>query len=211
MDPNLPRPQTPNQTTQYQTVNPNYLDQIATPVQKKTINPIFLWGMIGAFILVLIVGTIMLLSSGGPNQSERINSFIHRVQALDKLSNDSAKTIQSSELRALNGSMNTILTGIDTAMQASLGDKESKRAANIPKDSPVALEYEALAKKLDDARLNVAFDRAYAREVEYQLNKLRSEMNYIYDSTKSQTLRTNLERADADIEKLSEDFGKFNG
>lgn len=150
----------------------------------------------------------MLMSSGGPSQTERISSFIYRVQALDKLSSDNAKIIQSSDLRALNSSMSTILTGVDTAMQESLG-KENK-AKKPPKDSPITAEYEKITKKLDDARLNVVFDRAYAREVAYQLNKLRAEMNYIYDGTKSKSLRTSLEKADADIKKLSEDFSKFN-
>lgn len=211
MNPNEQRPQPPTYQQplpQAQAIDPSYLDQIATPVQKKTMNPLFLWVGIGAILLALLVGVFALLNSGGPSQTEKVSSFIFRVQALKKLSTDSTKSVQSSELRALNGSMGTILTGIDTTLQASA--VTDKKSAKAPKGSKVTVEYEQIAQKLDDARLNVAFDRTYAREVAYQLGKLRSEMNYIYDGSKSKTLRTNLEKADADIKKLAADFTKFN-
>ncbi len=190
-----------------------YLDTIAAPVPTKTVNPLLLWGMIGGLLLIVTIFFTMLLSSNGgaPSNSQRLHSFIERTQALKKLTTTSAKNINSSSLRASNSSLSTILSGVETETSAhisALGMETPKKSNKIP--SKTANDYETIAKNLDDARLNVAFDRVYAREVTNQIAQLRSEMSVIYKNTRSADYKTKLAAKDIDLKKLGEDFANFN-
>lgn len=190
----------------------SYLDEIAVPQTQATMNPILLWVIIGVVLLLLLVVGSSILSSGGPNSSERLASFIHRTQALEKLSTSNIKNVESAKLLTANGNMNAILTGIESEITpyaaAASGGKTVKAP---PRDSPITLEYEQLEVKLDDARLNVTFDRTYAREVAFQLNTLRAEMEIIYKESNSQPLKSYLETADKDIKTISKPFEDYNG
>lgn len=199
------QPQTPNQPQ----LDGTYLDQIATPMQQKTLNPMLLWAMIGGVVLVVIIFAMVLLSSGGPSQTERIAGLLARTQSLRTMTQDSVKTIKDSKLRAANGSLTTILSGMEnefTTYLTSSGEGALKR----PKDDPVAAEFTAVSQKLEDARLNERFDTVYAREVAYQITKIRTEFAIIYDGIKSESFKEILQKEDKSLEDLSADFTTFN-
>lgn len=207
MDPNQ---QLPQLRPQDQRIDSSYLDQIAAPMQQKTLNPAILWGLIGGSLLIMGIIIMILLSSGGPSTSERMTAFLYRVQSLKTLVSDSTDTLKSSELRAANSSLSSVLTGIQTETSTLLSGSSEKVASKPPKDSPILSEYEQINTKLEDARLNVAFDRVYAREVVYQIATLRTEMLSIYNDSSSKELHAFLETADKDLKGLSEDIAKFN-
>lgn len=186
-----------------------YLDQIATPSQQKTINPLLLWAMIGGVVLVVIIFAMVLLSSGGPSQTERIAGLLARTQSLKTMTQDSVKTIKDSKLRAANGSLTAILSGMENEFTAQL----SSSGGNLPKrpaDDPIAAEFTATSEKLEDARLNERFDTVYAREIAYQIKKIRTEFSIIYDNSKSESFKEILAKEDKSLEDLNEDFTAFN-
>lgn len=184
----------------------SYLDQIATPTQQKTLNPVVLWAMIGGVVLAVVIFIMLLLSSGAPSQTERTISLLVRTQSLKAMTQDSAKNIKDSKLRAANGSLTTILSGMENEFTTYLTSSGEK----TPKDSPVTAEFTAVNEKLEDARLNERFDTVYAREVAYQIRKIRSEFSIIYDSIKSESFKETLAKEDKSLEDLSTDFTTFN-
>lgn len=187
-----------------------YLDQIAAPGPQKTIPPRLLWIGIGALLLIVIVGFFVIINSGGKTQSQKMTEFVYRVQALEKLTDTSRSTIQSSQLQALNASLNTILTGIDQQSGDSLAIYGISKLPTVPKTAPVTVEYSDLATKLQDAKLNVIFDRTYAREITYQLSIMQSEMKAIYDHSNSKTIKSYLVKSSDNITPLQKEFANFN-
>ncbi|MCA9341619.1 hypothetical protein KC952_03750 [Candidatus Saccharibacteria bacterium] len=204
----------PNQSQSYdQGLDASYLDQIAAPAQQKIMNPFILWGLIGGALLIVIIFIMVLFSSGQPSSAQRMNNFLFRVDALNSLVKDSQKTIRNPKLHTANGSLSSILTSIQTETTKFLnksGSSDKKVRLKPPKGSPILAEYIQINKKIDEARLNAIFDRVYAREVAYQIAKLRTEMVPIYKDTSSKKIREFLENSDKDLKALSEDIKKIN-
>ncbi len=187
-----------------------YLDQIAAPGPQKTISPRLLWIAIGALLLIVIVGFLAIINSGGKSQPEKMTEFVYRVQALEKLTDTSRSNVQSSQLQALNASLNTILTGIDQQSADSLAIYGIKKLSPAPKTAPITVEYTDLADKLQDAELNVIFDRTYAREMAYQLGIMQSEMKAIYDHSNNKTIKDYLVKSSDNLSPLQKEFASFN-
>ena len=204
-----PQPPQPTPLPGY-TADTGYLDSIATPLPVKTMKPWQLWGIIGAVLLLMIIVVVGVSSSGGTSNAERYTAYLTRVQALGKLTKDSSKAIQSSQLRALNASTNSNLATADTGGVKLLGVYDLKKLPEAKKTNPITVEYTTLATKLNDARLNSIYDRVYAREIGYQLGALRAEMNTLYKSSKNEQLRTYLETTDDNLKPLVTQFNEFN-
>lgn len=152
---------------------------------------------------------LMALNSGGPSPTQRLTNFIYRVNALQALAKESPENITDSKLLSNNAQMSTILAGISqegTQQVIATGKKELPKE---PKNSPIAAEYAEINTRLDEARLNVIFDRTYAREVAYQLRTLRSELITLQKSAKS-SLKEYLQTADQNLEPLEKQFADFD-
>lgn len=213
MHPEQTPPQAPQQPPAPQPLTPtdtDYLDQISAPAQAKMLKPWQLWGIIGSVLALLIIVFMVIINSGGESQSERFTSFTYRLQALESLTKDSSKTIQSSKLRALNASTNAILTGASQETTDLLSTVKLKKLPKEPKGSPIQAEYDELATTLNDARLNAVYDRVYTREIGYQLAKLRAEMNTMYLASKNEQLKAYLEKTDTNLKPLVSQFNEFN-
>lgn len=169
-----------------------------------------LWSLIGGGMLLLIIVGSLILSSGGPSQADRLIAVVYRIQALEKLSSDSSKQIQDSTLRALNGTMLSVLTGADQESSVPLANNNIKTLPSVKKTNPISVEYMSLASKLDDARLNVNFDRVYAREIAYQLATIHAEMGTIYKNTRSTSLKSYLDKTDKNLQPLQKQFQDYN-
>lgn len=187
----------------------NYLDQISSQQKTATMSPYALWGIIGAVLLVAIGAILILTQGGGDSASQKFTNLIYRVQALEKLTKSNTKTIQNSKLLAANSSLNSILTGIDKQSDASLKVYGLQKLPTTPNDSPITKEYADITSKLDNARLNVAFDDTYAREVTYQIKLIRSEMSSLYNQSRSSTVKTFLQQSDTNLQPLLTAFSNL--
>lgn len=203
MDPFSPNP---NQQPQ-QPVPLDYLDTIAAPQTTQTMNPFILWGLIGGVVLLVIFAVIFLLSAGGPSSSERLQQAIWRMQAIEELTTQSGKTIQSSDLRAANSNVTSILTGAEQEAIELYG--ANKKFTPAPKTAAITTEFTDLAATLDDARLNARFDRVYSREIGFQLAALRSELTGV-SAGSSPALKEFITKTTNNIDPLSKQFTDFN-
>jgi hypothetical protein len=207
MQPDAQLPQ-PGKQPQYSS---DYLNQIAAPPQVKTLNPMVLWGLIGGLLVLAIVVVLGISSaSGGPSPSS-LASIAANFDSLKTLSEDAQENIQSSELRTLNSSLTLSLTNTNRDLTEPLAKQDinlkDKKNQTV---SSVAKEYEELAGRLEDARLNAVYDRTYAREITYVIKTLRSDMAVLYKKSRSNDLKTALETADKNLKPIVEGFGTFN-
>jgi hypothetical protein len=187
----------------------DYLNQIA-PQQKKPglSNKLFLMIAGGGLVLAIIVGIIVLTSSGsGP--TEKMQTLAARLLTLQTISDKAQKNIKSSQLRSTNSTLTIFLTNANH----DIIDPLAKNNVDIKKldKKIVALENGTdLTKKLEDARLNAVYDRTYAREMGYQLDTVAALMKDIYTSSGSKSLKEFLVTTDNNLQPLKKQFYEFN-
>jgi len=196
-----PSPEIPSTST--------YLDSIATPVPQKTMPPWMLWALIGGVLLLGII-VFFMVSSSGPNTTDRLVALTQRMQSVETLAKTNAIVIKNSRLSALNASMDTILTGAIQKTTSTLASSGVKQTPTTDPKSAIGREFSTLSSKLIDADLNVKFDSVYAREMAYQVSKIMTEMDTIYKDTNQQSLKTTLKTIYGNLQPIAEQLSSFN-
>lgn len=187
----------------------DYLDQIATPNKQPGMdNKLFLSVVIGGVLIAILVGIFLIFSSMS-SKPAALQTLGLRLETIQKVSNNSQKTIKSGKLRTINSNLTLYLTNTnrDLALQLTSSNIDLKK---IDKKEIVKESGDELTKKLEDARLNVVFDRTYANELTYQLETVDVLMNQVYKSTKSKSLKTFLESSNNGLKSLKKQFSEFN-
>jgi hypothetical protein len=208
---NQPPIQPPSQPGQQPQYSIDYLNQIAPPAKKPGMNNrIFIFLAGGGLLLAVIIGFFSLINSGtGP--TEKMQTLAARIEALHTISDKSQKNIQSGDLRSTNSNLTVFLTNAyrDIAEPLSNNNVDIK---SIDKEiaSTEETSAEELTQKLEDARLNAVFDRVYAREMAYQLDKVAALMKDIYGSVKSKSLKDFLVSTDTNLQPLKKQFYDFS-
>lgn len=210
MYPNQPQAQpTPPPT------NPSpldYLNQIAPPTPKKPLFRLSGLSLILAIVglLVVIVSVLALvLNIVGNSQRQPLEQLAARLATTETIVNDAQKNLKNSELRSLNSNLKIFLTNTNRDIAEPL----LKSGVNINKmdKNTVAKESgDAIAERLEDARLNAVFDRTYAREMAYQLETIITLMKQIYGSTGSSSLKEFLNTTYSNLEPTQKSFAEFN-
>lgn len=189
----------------------DYLNQIAPAPKKPGLdNRIFLFVIGGGLILAAIVGMLTLFS-GGNGPTEKMQTLAVRMEVLQGIASKSQKNIKSNKLRNTNSSLAIFLTNANRDIETPLANN-GIQLEKINKDIKTKEETdgEALAKKLEDARLNAVFDRTYANEMSYQLTTVETLMKSIYKSTKSKSMKSYLEATDKNIAPIIKQLNDFN-
>lgn len=187
----------------------DYLNSIAPTPQRKTMNPYLLWGIIGGALVLVVIIFITLLSLGGTSKPT-LTTFAARLQDLQTVSTNAKNDLQTSELRSLNSSLTLVLTNANRDIATILTDSNIKLDEKNKQVKEVAAETTKLTNTLEDARLNGVYDRTYTREITYYLKMLRSQMNILYTSAKSEALKKFLKETNDNFKPLQESFSALN-
>lgn len=201
MQPNQANPQLPT----------NYLDQIAPKPQKApsifSKKPVFL-GAIGLVLVLLlcVLGLIVNVTSSAIAPTERLAA---RLLSTKDTSDKATNNIKSPKLRALNSALNIYLT--DTIRDITpILEKNDVKVEKLPNKVTLAESNTEMLATLEDARLNVRFDRVYANEMSAQLENILILMKKIYKSTNSAQLKSYLDGAIDTLEPTQKEFADFN-
>jgi len=186
----------------------DYLNQIASQGPKKANffqkQPILL-ASIGLVILIVSFIIIGNLSSGtGP-----LEQLAARLLATESTANDATAKLKSTQLRTINSNLKNFLTNTIRDITPIIADEN----IDIDKLDNKILSSESNADMLavlEDARLNVTYDRTYAREMAYQLDNIIILMNQINKNTSNNTLKTFLSDRTINLEPIQKDFADFN-
>ncbi len=202
MDPNYQQPTPANGI--------DYLNSIAAQPQAKTINPFILWGLIAAALIIVTV-IVIAFASGGNNPTKQLTRVGASSVNLEELTETANNDIQSSELRSINSSLTITLANTNRDLaeplkKQKINIKNAKKNKNV---AVVAAEYDGVNERLEDARLNGLYDRTYARELTYLLKTLHADMEELYNSSKSKSLRSTLETNDNNLAPLLESLEAF--
>lgn len=195
----------PNEPAQYSI---DYLDQIAVPTQRSgKSDKLFFIVIILGILVAITVGVLALM--GGGNTTKDTMRLAARLKTLQSITESSSKTIKSSSLRGTNSSLALLLTNVNHDIVEPLA-KSDINASKLDKTIVASEDGSKLKEQLENARLNVAFDRTYAREMSYQLETLLALMKDINANTNNKSLKeflsTNIEK----IDPLRQRFSEFN-
>lgn len=186
----------------------DYLNQIAPKTQSRNIllrsKPI-LFGLIAIVVLVIaiFIGNIL---NGNNNLPEQLAA---RLLSTQEVATDATDKIKSSQLLSYNSSLTIYLTNTIrdiTPLLAKKNIKINKLNADIVKTESNT----KLLSKLEDARLNVIYDRTYAREMAYKLDTTLTLMEQIYKTTGDKNLKSFLEAAYKNLTPTQKQFEDFN-
>lgn len=205
----LPTPQPPASAPASSTSSLDYLNQISAPAVQKTISPTILWGAIGLGLLLLAVVVFGIFSSSGPSPTQQLTLYAQRIDAMKTLVDESQTKIQSTTLRRINSSLSLALATINKESADPLAKAGIKKLTKPTATSALGKEFATMTKLLEDARLNNAYDQAYAREVSYQIAQARLQIKALKKSA-SKSLQAVLESAESNLAPLNKQFASFN-
>lgn len=187
----------------------DYLNQIAPQSPKKgwltKKHKIAAAVLVGVILLVIIMGII----ANSSNNTSPAKTLAARLAATETIVGDAQSQLKSSELRTLNSNLKIYLTNTNRDIVAPLksaGIDATKIDAKITAKESGA----AITAALEEARLNAVYDRTYAREIAYQLEKIVLLMRQLYSSTNKTSLKTFLDSAYKNLEPTQKAFSEFN-
>lgn len=188
----------------------DYLNQIA-PVEKKPLmNSKAILVIVGILvILTAVVAFLVLVSSGGASDSQKLQTLSARMQTLEKISKNAGKNIKSGSLQTTNSTLSLFLTNANRDIVTPLQNNGLK-ASNLDKNIVKKEDGSKVISALENARLNAIFDRTYAREMSFQLDTVASLMKQIYTTTKSKSLKEFLLTTDTNLKPIRTQLAEFN-
>ena len=170
-----------------QPLGESYLNEIAVTEPVK-VHRFAVIGLIGGILVMLLVGLIILMNSGGPSLSTQAKSINGRVNTLKTLASTQQKHLQDNNISEANVTLSSVLT----SLSSSLG--ETMKARKITLSSAVTTTEKAsattLTKKLEDSYQRGTLDRTYAPQMAYGLSILRSKIVAMRNSNSSSSIKT---------------------
>lgn len=188
----------------------DYLNQIAPPAQKPGMDKKFLL-IIGGGILLVIIALIAVfaLSSASAGPREKMQTLAARMNTLEKISKDSQRTLKSGSLRGTNSNLTIFLTNANRDIAEPL-KTNGVDVKTLDKSIVAKEDGKTLTETLDEARLNVVYDRTYAREMTFELEGIATLMGDIYERTSSKSLKDFLLKTDENLQPIKQQFSEFS-
>lgn len=139
---------------------------------------------VGAFILIMMIGGILMMNRGTSTKDECIK-LKFRLDQTSIVITEYQQYIKSSSLRSLSAS----LKGIFTNTSSKLGDfmisaysyEESKVDEAVVEEAE--LNADGLSNELFEAKINGLLDRTFAHKMALEIYSVMSEEMTIYNST----------------------------
>ena len=211
--PPAPQPpqQAPVQAPAPSPMSADYLNQIAPQSPKVPLlkmGPKLIAIIAGILVLLVIILSVVVntIASGQREPVERLSARLTTTQAVVSAAQPNLK---SSQLRSLNSNLKIYLTNTNRDIAEPLVSAKID-VKKLDKKIVAAESGDKLLEILEDARLNVDYDRVYAREMSYKLETTMILMEQIYSSTSSKKLKTFLESAYKNLEPTQKAFADFN-
>jgi hypothetical protein len=185
----------------------DYLNQIAAAPKKRGLSnkKLFILGG-GGIIAALLI--LLLLTNIGSGTPQALPTLAARLQTLESISRGAQSKLKDSSLRSTNSNLTLYLGGTNRDIAAPL-KVLGVDPAKLDKATLAREKNQTLLDKLEDARLNGIYDRTYAREMNYELQKLTALMKQVYSSTRSTSLKKVLETTSTNLTPISDQFDQF--
>lgn len=189
----------------------DYLDQIAPPPPRQN----FLSGSFGKIVIILgvvfvfAVGIIVAL--GNQKNTASTEKIAIKTENLQRVANDTQKNLKSGNLRANNSNLNIWLKNTNRDAMDLLsraGIKKTDMSKTMVADEKTARD--ELTEKFNDARLNANLDRVYAREMAYQTQLLKTDLDKLAKNGPGKPFRDFAANASKNLAPYQKAFADFD-
>ena len=190
----------------------DYLNQLSgTSGQATQFNPKIVIAGIAGFLVVAFALLFFLLNSGGGSTGPKTEETLYKtIVETEQITKDSKRKISSSELVSINSSLDILLLNSISNMAEPL-KKSGLDAKKLESAAKKEKAFEKPMAKLEDARLNAIYDRAYVREIGFKIDSIMLLMEKIDKTSTNKPLKDYLGKTQPDIEtvkKALDDFSK---
>ena len=191
----------------------DYLNQIAPqPAKKSPFNGLVLkLAIIGGALILVVIILAVTVNSIASSQRTPVETLASRLTATEEIADDAQPKLKSSQLRSLNSNLSIYFTNTNRDITEPLTNLKMKSAdidkTIIAKETATAT---GITDRLEDARLNVDFDRTYAREMAYQLDTLLNAMQQVSRTTQSTSMKSFVAGAYKNLKPTQEAFAAYN-
>lgn len=178
----------------------NYLDQISANAPQK--NKPFLGRPILIFLVValLLITFLTFIGSIGKNDDSLVK-LQARLTKTTEITKVAKKYLKSNELNAINSEVEIYITNTLRDIGPIL-TKNNIKSGSIDKNVLAAESVNKALDRLEDARLNAVFDRAYTTEMSYQTKNILTLINKLHKSSKSNDTKSFLKSAYQNLEQI---------
>jgi hypothetical protein len=168
---------------------------------------IFIGGIASALIIALVL-MFATQKPAGPdvlNESSLYASYIDTAE----ITKFSKKYLDSSQLRATHGNIQNFLTNSATQMETPLAKSgiDYKKLRTSAKKKPYH-DFK-MAEKLEEARLNAVYDRVYANEMAFKLQKMMSTLQKVKKTNTRKSMQEYIKQTEPSLKTLQESIKKY--
>ncbi|MEI6228536.1 MAG: hypothetical protein WCP11_00715 [Candidatus Saccharibacteria bacterium] len=192
----------------------DYLNQIAPQQAPKGLLGVLMSNkkmmiLVIAAIVVVLFFIVAAVGSSSGNTGKPSEKLAARLLATQQIVTDGTAKLKSSKLRTYNANLTIYLTNTIRDIEPLLKN-ENTDIKKLDKKVTNAESSADTLSKLENARLNVVYDRTYAREIAYKLNTVLAMMSQTYKNSNNKTLKTFLEDAIKNLKPTQSQFADFD-
>lgn len=185
----------------------DYLDQLAAPT-KQPLEKKFIFAGIGAVIALILAAFLMFSTPKTTSVANEVKLYTTMV-ATSENTRQSSRYIKSSQLSAVNGNLQTILTNATRDMTTPLENMGQDPDSLQSAAKNGAYANEDLASSLEDARLNGIYDRIYANEMHTQVQYILAYMESIKKNNSRKSMQEFISKNESSFETIQESIETF--
>ena len=186
----------------------DYLNQIA-PKETKTVNRFAVIALIAGVLISALFGMILLSNSGGPSANEQLAPLSLRIATLKTVTANQQKHLNENQINEANAALNSSLTTMSTGIETIMKDRKLKSSEKSAAAKSEKTYSETLSKTLDDSYQRGTLDRTYTSQMTYELTVLKSKLATLKRSTKNKELTEFATSSSADIDTVLKAYSSF--
>lgn len=200
-------PQPQHTSTNAQSYDASYLDQIA-PAKQANVNRFAVVALIAVVIISAIAGVFMILNSGGPSANSLIPPLSERIGSLQSVTDTSQKRLAENQITSANAALSSSLTSMKADLDAIIKNNKLKTDKNLAATEKAYLA--KLQKTLDDAHQRGTLDRTYTTQMTYELTVLKSRLSQLKKASRSETTHKFCDDAIKNIDAVLKSYESFS-
>lgn len=188
----------------------DYLNQLSGEGKNsEQFNPkIVIGGIIGFIVLAAAMMFLIFSSSGGPAGPGPEVTLYKTIVGTAEITDDSKKKLHSSDLVSINSSIDILLLNSITGMIKPLS-KSGIDADKLESEAQKEEEFAEPMKKLEDARLNAVYDRAYLRIIDFRIDSILLLVEKVNKTSGNSDLKKYLSKTKSDLEVIDKALEEF--
>ncbi len=204
-----PAQQPPEPSPNNESFSVDYLNEIAPQSPPVQLNNFAVIGLIVG-VLALAFGSLAFLNGSQPDYTKEAQATYARIETLQAATKEHQSHLTENELSSMNATLTTSLGSMASELETTMKESKIKTTLTGNEKKKEQAYAEDLTKTLEDAYLTGVLDRVYARQMSYQLNILKSQLQKLKNASGNRkTIKTFYDTNSKTIDAATKSFNDF--